>query len=531
MLAKFNRRSSDPTVVEYLLRDTDWKRDARPAPPEVVYGDPPVFDQSLRAAGYSQQYLSGELSWGEDEENVGRKAYMTVLHDFLRLLTGGQKLRDFSILAVLHKRVKGFDIHFVLSRLNLRSGLQFRFFRNTPHDRATFNTWRRIQNLRFDWTDPDDPECADLRSRPSRYERSEDQCAAHVKLDDTIVQLVRNGSIRSRDDIVSLLTEKGATVHVHKHRLDLTYENTSLRLVGKKYSSRFDWSTVRRDAVPRRSLSPGAIAHEINELEQRFCTLRDRRATLLAREHARDARPVSLDPMPYTVVTGSGSHARSHETGRDGGHLGADPEQPVEAAAYSGTPEEPGHGGASNPGAGGAHPPVGVADGHRVVPDKVSTGSPNPAPPGLAAGGLVPSVQPLTNKHHELRLPESSAPDRLSIAGDLLQSFGGAVRTIAAALADVDRDLCSVAEGVRGQQASIGQIGSDLLAPEGGEPSPTAGGGLDAEHYEDTNVTFDDAVGCFGAAVMNLHARQAPRPSALPLPTPNPPAPSKGPTL
>ncbi len=194
MLAKFNRRSSDPTVVEYLLRAKDWKGNPRPASPEVVYGDPTVFDQSLRAASYSQQYLSGELSWGEDEDVVGRNAYMTVLHDFLRLLTGGQKLRDFSILAVLHKRLKGFDIHFVVSRLNLRSGLQFRFFRNTPHDRATFNTWRRIQNLSYGWTDPDDPECADLRSRPSRYERSGDKRTAHTNLDDTVIQLIRNGS-------------------------------------------------------------------------------------------------------------------------------------------------------------------------------------------------------------------------------------------------------------------------------------------------------------------------------------------------
>jgi hypothetical protein len=531
MLAKFNRRSSDLSVVAYLLRDTDWKGEPRPAPPEVVYGDPDRFDQSLRAANYSQQYMSGELTWGENEEDVGRDRYMPVLHEFLHLLTGGQRLRDFSILAVLHKRLKGFDIHFVLSRLNLRSGRQFRFFRNTPHDREMFNTWRRIQNLMYGWTDPEDPECADLRSRPSRYERSSDQRDAHTKLDDTVVELVRNGSICSREDIVNLLKEKGATVHVHNHRLDLTYENTSLRLLGKKYSRRFDWSTVRRDAVPGRSLSSDVIALEIGDLEQRFCTRRDKRAKLLANEHARDARPVSFVPMSPTAGAESGDPARPREAGRHGGHLGANPEQPVETAADSATSGKAGDGGVSNPGPGGAHPPAGVADGHHMVSDETSAGSPNPTSAGFAACGLVPSFQPLTDTYHERRLPEPSTPDRLSIAGDLLQRFGGAVKSVAAALADVDRDLRSAAEGARGQQSSIEHVVRDLLALKRGEPSLSGGAGLHAYHPEDTHVAFDDAVCRFGSAVMNLNVRQTSRPLVLPLPTPNPPAPSMGPNL
>jgi hypothetical protein len=531
MLPKFNRRSSEGCVVEYLLRDTDWKGEPRLAPPEVVYGDPTLFDQSLSAVDYSQNYLSGELSWGENEEDVGSAKYMPVLLDFLRLLTGDQKLRDFSILAVLHKRLKGFDVHFVLSRLNLRSGLQFRFFRNTPHDRATINTWREIQNLTYGWTDPDDPECADLRSRPSRYERSADKRTAYTNLDDTVIQLIRNGSIRSRDDIVSVLSEKGATVHVHKHRLDLTYENTSLRLVGKKYSSRFDWSTVRRATVPRRSLSAGAIEHAIGELKSEFRTLRDKRANLLASEHARDARPVSLDPMPYTVVTGSGSHARSHETGRDGGHLGADPEQPVEAAAYSGTPEESGHRGASNSRPSGGHLLLSVDDSSGLALPAPSTGSDNPARSAHAQGGVEPPIQPVSQNHYERGLPEPAAQDRLSVVAKLLQSFGGAVQTVAAALAEVERDFCAIGAGMRDQQASISRIGRDLLAPKCREPIAPPRDGLAEEQRTDDVRSFDDAVRRFGEEVVSLDIRTAPKRALRPLPEPNLPAPSMGQTL
>ena len=285
MIVKLNDRSSELGVVDYLLSPYDRFGRPRFAPPEIIHGKAPRIDAGIRACDYSQPYLSGELSWEEDLNKDRREKAVKCALDLVSLLAADLPLPEFTTLLVLHLRRKGFDIHFVMLKVHLRTLHQFRFYRNTPADQALLRTWRRRQNLSHGWSDPEDPEHRSLRSHPSRYDKL-DYRLVHQDVDQHVVQWVRNGLVRTHSELVAMLRGAGAKIEIVPDGLKATYEGQILTLLGGKYVEGFDYESARSDRATRRGWSRAAIKGEIAGLDDKLHTYRPRRAVQYAAEFA-----------------------------------------------------------------------------------------------------------------------------------------------------------------------------------------------------------------------------------------------------
>ena len=285
MIVKLNDRSSELGVVDYLLSPYDRFGRPRFAPPEIIHGKAPRIDAGIRACDYSQPYLSGELSWEEDLNKDRREKAVKCALDLVSLLAADLPLPEFTTLLVLHLRRKGFDIHFVMLKVHLRTLHQFRFYRNTPADQALLRTWRRRENLVNSWSDPEDPEHRSLRSHPSRYDGLEYR-QVHQDLDQHVVQWVRSGLVRTHDELVAMLRSAGAEIGIIPDGLTATYEGQKLILLGGKYVDGFNYESARSDRATRRGWSRATIDGDIAKLDVKLHKYRPRRAILYAAEFA-----------------------------------------------------------------------------------------------------------------------------------------------------------------------------------------------------------------------------------------------------
>ena len=322
MIIKINRRSSGTGATAYLLSLLNWVNETRPAKPEILYGDAEIFEESARISGYSQPYLSGEASWGEDIIKVGRKIALACVMAFIRLLTARIALAEFAFLIVLHSRKQGFDIHFVVSKVHLKTGLQFRLYRDTDYDEAFKRTFCRRANLVHGWSDQEDPENRSLRTHPSPYAKPAER-RAHEEFDDRMVQWVRSGFASSYDQLVALIQSQGLPLkEIQKENgvcgIEVTYEGHTITLLGGKYTRGFDYEAARCHRTTRRERSRKDIDREIGKLGRKLARYGSRREAEYKAAFAGGSRLFDGDPKAGVEYDGEGVPDRPGEFGEPG---------------------------------------------------------------------------------------------------------------------------------------------------------------------------------------------------------------------
>lgn len=406
MIAKLNRRSGGSGATAYLLSLLNWLGELRHAAPEILFGYREIFDLCVQISGYAQPYLSGELSWEEDYDKVGRDAALAAVMAYVRLLAAGIPLSEFALLIVLHRRKRGFDIHFVISKVHLRTTLQFRFYRNTDSDEALGRTWRLHTNRSQGWSDPKDPEHRSLKSHPSRY-LSPAERRAHQFLDERVTQWVLNENVTSYAEVIALIKSGGIPLSEitdetgRKRGIKVTYDGQHLTLLGGKYTPGFDYESARRNRATPRKRSPEAIAKEIADLGKKLDRFRSRRERIY---QAAFAGGSPLFPCGPEAGMGHPDQGVLHSLGAAGGPGATIPPRPgnEEDGGAEAPPEALPDGIASGAGASPSLPcGDGTPDGRssdRDPKDLGAAGPPNSgggeSPAELASGPTAPATRP-----------------------------------------------------------------------------------------------------------------------------------------
>jgi hypothetical protein len=155
MHLKLFPRRSDFRLIPYLIADIDGDGVIRDFPPVILFGEPEIFHLWMHTCQFTDIYLSGVFSWGEDLSEVTEELASVTVKEGLEMITDGLPLSDFPLIVVLHRRKKGFDIHFALGREHLVTGVQFPFFTKSTDDCCLFRDWRRKKNLEHGW--PQEP--------------------------------------------------------------------------------------------------------------------------------------------------------------------------------------------------------------------------------------------------------------------------------------------------------------------------------------------------------------------------------------
>jgi hypothetical protein len=172
----------------------------RPVAPVKISGSLSRFLAVAIASFFWPTYLSVVLSYSENRRDLSLPKLVSHVNSCVRLLTGGLPSCRYAFVAFLHERENGFDIHILLAKRDLMTGLCLPLWSATKNEYRLMRIWRRLINLRDNLSDPEDPWRRRFLVRiPPGLTRA--QREEFRLLDYEVTVAITSGEIRNRRDI------------------------------------------------------------------------------------------------------------------------------------------------------------------------------------------------------------------------------------------------------------------------------------------------------------------------------------------
>jgi hypothetical protein len=89
MHLKLFPRRSDFRLIPYLIADIDGDGVIRDFPPVIIFGEPEIFNLWMHTCQFTDIYLSGVFSWGEDLSEVTEELASVTVKEGLEMITDG----------------------------------------------------------------------------------------------------------------------------------------------------------------------------------------------------------------------------------------------------------------------------------------------------------------------------------------------------------------------------------------------------------------------------------------------------------
>ena len=299
-------RGSSP--INYLLRKDYPGRDKNP--PEVVRGDPELTRELIDNNDRKWKFTSGVCSWSPDD-TVNTDQENEVMNNFEKLAFSGLEHDQYNILWTRHSHANHHELHFVIPRMELSTGKSFNAF--PPGWEKDFCHLRDYENIKHNWTRPDDPDRARMftpsnadiiEARLTRWGQNptkQEKEKARNLINEYLKDQIENGLVKDRTDIIISLREIGLDIN----RESKTYitvkdpESTEkIRLKGGIYNA--DWNTTKisreakredRDRTPQ---DRGDIQKQLADIKQELTRVINKRAKYNRNRYPTSSRTSNL---------------------------------------------------------------------------------------------------------------------------------------------------------------------------------------------------------------------------------------------
>ncbi|WP_447261511.1 relaxase/mobilization nuclease domain-containing protein [Serratia marcescens] len=204
MIIKIHSRGagSGSGPVDYLLGKDRQRDDAR-----VLRGDAERTRELIDGCNFARAYTSGVLSFQEADIAEPEKARL--MDEWEQTLMTGLDKDQYACLWVEHQDKGRLELNFVIPNIELQSGKRLQPYFDRA-DRPRVNAWQTLTNDRLGLRDPNDPAYRRPLTQASDLPRDKQQAAE--KLTAGLMNLMAQGAIRSRQDVVTQLESIGLTV-------------------------------------------------------------------------------------------------------------------------------------------------------------------------------------------------------------------------------------------------------------------------------------------------------------------------------
>lgn len=267
------RRSVDPETGEVLMKTRD------PAP-TIMAGDPARTEMLINASLNKWKYTSGVIAFA-DEDAPTESEQREVMADFELAAFAGLDREQYDILWVRHEHEGNVELHFVVPRMELRTGKALNIA--PPGYQNFFDVWRDSWNYRKGWASPSDPARARLVTAPDFIKKLKAP-DAREQVTDWLVSRIQAGLVSDRAGIVASLEEIGQITRQGKDYVSVKPEGFSraIRLKGAIYAETFNASELVGDAGKetgeRPSTSRAVDDERVAEVSERLKEAIKRRA-------------------------------------------------------------------------------------------------------------------------------------------------------------------------------------------------------------------------------------------------------------
>ena len=204
MIVKIHSRGagSGSGPVDYLLGKDRQREQAR-----VLRGNPEHIRELIDGCDFARAYTSGVLSFQEPDIADAEKSRL--MDEWEHTLLTGLDRDQYACLWVEHRDKGRLELNFVIPNIELQSGKRLQPYFDRA-DRPRVNAWQTLTNDRLGLRDPNDPTYRRPLTQASDLPRDKQQ--ASEKITAGLMNLMQQGVIRSRQDVVTQLESYGLTV-------------------------------------------------------------------------------------------------------------------------------------------------------------------------------------------------------------------------------------------------------------------------------------------------------------------------------
>nr|WP_232573390.1 MULTISPECIES: relaxase/mobilization nuclease domain-containing protein [Photobacterium] len=228
--------------MEYLLGKNHDREGAT-----LDRGDPFEIQALIDSSPYAKKYTSGVLSF--QESDLDRQTKDKIMSSFEKALLPALEPDQYSCLWVEHRDKGRLELNFVIPNIELLTGKRLQPYFDKA-DRPRINAWKIGMNTSLKLHDPDDPmnkrELVTPRDLPPLKKE-----AASVITDSLLIQ-AKNGQLKNREDVISILDKSGFTV-VRQTKKSISISDPdggrNIRLKGMIYEQDFRFGTGLRKEI------------------------------------------------------------------------------------------------------------------------------------------------------------------------------------------------------------------------------------------------------------------------------------------
>ena len=204
MVVKFfsNKKGGSVKALDYLLNHREKDGTAR-----VLSGDEQLTRNIINSISFKHKVCVGCLSF--EEENIDEDLKYKIISDFEKNLLPSLESDQYNILWVEHTDKNRLELNFVIPKIELTRKIALNPFYH-KQDLSRVDVWQNLTNLTHGFTDPKDPaKERTLQGASKKISLQKD----YEKLDETLHDLVKNGQIKNRNQMIELLNENGIFVN------------------------------------------------------------------------------------------------------------------------------------------------------------------------------------------------------------------------------------------------------------------------------------------------------------------------------
>ena len=204
MIVKIHSRGagSGSGPVDYLLGKDRQREQA-----SVLRGNPEHVRELIDGCDFARAYTSGVLSFQEPDIADAEKSRL--MDEWEHTLLTGLDRDQYACLWVEHRDKGRLELNFVIPNIELQSGKRLQPYFDRA-DRPRVNAWQTLTNDRLGLRDPNDPTFRRPLTQASDLPRDKQQAAEKITVG--LMNLMQQGVIRSRQDVVTQLESYGLTV-------------------------------------------------------------------------------------------------------------------------------------------------------------------------------------------------------------------------------------------------------------------------------------------------------------------------------
>lgn len=224
MVVKFfsNKKGGSVKALDYLLNHREKDGTAR-----VLLGDEQLTRNIINSISFKHKVCVGCLSF--EEQNIDEDLKYKLMGDFEKYLLPSLESDQYNILWVEHVDKGRLELNFVIPKIELTRKIALNPFYH-KQDLSRVDVWQNLTNLTYGFSDPKDPSKErTLQGASKKISLQND----YEKLDEMLHELVKNGQIQNRDQMIELLNQN----QIFVNRVGSDY--ISLKLPDSKKARRY----------------------------------------------------------------------------------------------------------------------------------------------------------------------------------------------------------------------------------------------------------------------------------------------------